>query len=229
MGLQQFLMLVLRGWWVIALATLVTAGSTAFFVSRQDPEYRATTTVEIVPHGLLDSREAVDVYNLLDKRSLSNTLARKAEGSSMAQLVATKLGVSPDVIGQADISAIVLPDSNIIEIRASSSDSELAAAIANTITDEMLGQNRTKILQIEAIDRAIPPSSPIAPQPTRMLILGLFSGIVLGVLLILTEHLIRGGQSGPGGGAWIGGDRHEQAPRLTPPVVASSALNASEK
>ncbi len=229
MGLQQFLMLMLRGWWVIVLATLVTAGSTAFFVSRQEPEYRATTTVEIVPHVLLDSREAVDVYNLLDKRSLSNTLARKAEGSSMAQLVATKLGVSPDVIDRADISAIVLPDSNIIEIRASSSDRELAAAIANTISDEMLGQNSTKILQIEAIDRATPPSAPIAPQPTRMLILGIFSGVLLGILLLLTEHLIRGGQSGPGGGAWADGDRHQQQPRLTPPVVASSALNTSEK
>lgn len=229
MGLQQFLMLMLRGWWVIVLATLVTAGSTAFFVSRQEPEYRATTTVEIVPHVLLDSREAVDVYNLLDKRSLSNTLARKAEGSSMAQLVATKLGVSPDVIDRADISAIVLPDSNIIEIRASSSDRELAAAIANTISDEMLGQNSTKILQIEAIDRATPPSAPIAPQPTRMLILGIFSGVLLGILLLLTEHLIRGGQSGPGGGAWADDDRHQQQPRLTPPVVASSALNTSEK
>jgi capsular polysaccharide biosynthesis protein len=227
MDLQQFVRIVLRGWWVIALAMLVTAGSTAFFVAQQAPEYRATTTVELVPHASLDEGDTVDVYNLLDKRSLSNTLARKAEGSAMAQQVAGQLGVSEDVISRADITAVVLPDSNIIEIRASSADPELAAQIANTVADEMLGQNRTRVLQVEAIDAATAPSSPIAPQPTRMLTLALASGLILGVLLLLLEYAARGGSAGPGGT----GDRREREPaaKLRGPVGASGAMNISEQ
>lgn len=191
MGLQQFLVLVLRGWWLIAIAVLVTAGSTAFFVSRQAPEYRASTTVELIPQAALSAGDVVDVYNLLDKRNISNTLARKAEGSAMEQLVADKLGVAPSVISSARISAIVLPDSNIIEIAASSANPELAAAISNTVAVEMLGQTPDKILQIEAIDRALPPHSPVAPQPARMLMLGVLSGLALGVLFVLLENAVR--------------------------------------
>lgn len=228
MDLQQFVRLVMRGWWVIGLAMLVTAGSTAFFVAQQAPEYRATTTVELVPHASLEENDTVDVYNLLDKRSLSNTLARKAEGSAMAQLVAGKLGVSEEVISRANIAAVVLPDSNIIEIRASSSDPDLAAQIANTVADEMLGQNRSRVLQVEAIDTATPPSTPIAPQPSRMLTLALASGLVLGVVLLLLEQAARG-PAGPGG-SWPG-DRREREPaaKLRGPVGASGAMNISEQ
>ena len=198
METQQFLALILRGWWVIILAMVVSASSTLFFVSRQAPEYRASTTVELIPLAALDAREVVDVYNLLDKRNISNTLARKAEGSSMEQLVVEKLGVAPSAVRDAQITALVLPDSNIIEIRASSTSPELAAAICNTVADQMLGQTPDKILQIEAIDQATPPGSPIAPQPGRILALALFSGLVLGVVFLVLEHMLRGA-TGAGG------------------------------
>ncbi len=210
MGLQQFLILLLRGWWIIVLSVIVTAGSTALFVSRQAPEYRASTTVELVPQTELNPQNVVDVYTLLDKRNLSNTLARKAEGSAMAQVVANKLGVDVSVIKNADISAIVLPDSNIIEIQASSSSRQLAATICNTIVNEMLGQTPDKILQIEALDQAEPPSSPIAPQPMRLIVLGLISGLILGVVFILLENTVRS-SAGPTGGAGFGSGKRAPA------------------
>lgn len=222
MDLRQFFLLMMRGWWVIALAVLVTVASTAFFVSRQAPEFRSSTTVELIPFAGLEAREVVDVYNLLDKRNLSNTLARKAEGSAMAQVVADKLGIDPSVVSRAEITAIVLPDSNIIEVSASSSNRDLAAAISNTVAEEMLGQTPDKILQLEAIDRAAPPANPIAPQPSRMLVLALLSGLALGVGFVVIEHLVRGtpGTGGPG----IGGGRREPAVRTTPQVGGAKAF-----
>jgi len=223
MDLQQFFMLMLRGWWVIGLAVLVTVASTAFFVSRQAPEYRTSTTVELIPFAGLEAREVVDVYNLLDKRNLSNTLARKAEGSAMAQLVAKKLGVNISVVNNAEISAIVLPDSNIIEVSASSSNPDLAAAISNVVAGEMLGQTPDKILQIEAIDQAAPPSSPISPQPNRLLMLALISGLILGIGFVLLEQVVRNttGTGGPG----LGGGRREPTLGL-PAASVSSPTNA---
>ncbi len=227
MGIQQFLILMLRGWWLILLAVLVTTGSTAFFVSRQVPEYRATTTVELIPQPELNAREVVDVYDLLDKRNISNTLARKVEGSAMAHLVAEKLGIDPSVVASADISANVLPDSNIIEIAASSSSPELAAAICNTIAQEMLGQTPDKILQVEAIDRALPPSQPIAPQPTRMMILALMSGLVLGVIFVLVEHAVSN-PTGPAGGLGAGGGPRELVPRPGAPAIGGAVNTVIE-
>jgi capsular polysaccharide biosynthesis protein len=191
MGLQQFLILAIRGWWIIALSVVVTTTSTAFFVSQQAPIYRASTTIELIPHVDLSARDVVDVYGLLDKRNLSNTLARKAEGASMAQVAAARLGVDDSLIRDAEVSALVLPDSNIIEIQATSTNRDLAAAICNTIAEEMLGQAPNKILQIEPIDAATPPSSPITPQPARMIMLAVVSGLALGIIFVLLEHILR--------------------------------------
>lgn len=215
MGLPEFFRLMLRGWRIIVLAVVLTAGSAGLFVSRQAPEYRATTTVELVPRSALAENHVVDVYNLLDKRNISNTIARKAEGSSMAEVVANKLLVDVSVIRAADISAIVLPDSNIIEIQASNSNRDLAAAICNAVAAEMLGQTPDKILQIEALDQAVPPSSPIAPQPARVITLGLISGLVIGIAFILLENALRNPAT-PSGVGGSGGGRRE------PPVLAGS-------
>lgn len=229
MGLQQFLVLLLRGWWIVALSVLVTTASTAFFVSRQVPEYRALTTVELVPQSTLDQRYVVDVYNLLDKRNISNTLARKAEGSSMAQLVADKIGVNLSVVNKADIAATVLPDSNLIEIQASSSNPDLAAAICNAVAEEMLGQTPDKILQVEALDRATPPSSPIAPQPTRLMTLGLLSGVVLGIIFVLINSMLRG-TVGPNGGAGVGDGKRDHGLQFgaSAPVASMIAVPATD-
>lgn len=223
MGLQQFFALLLRGWWIMALAVIVTTASTAFFVSRQTPEYRATTTVELVPQAVLDQRYVIDVYNLLDKRNISNTIARKAEGSAMAQLVADKIGVDLSVVDKADIAATVLPDSNLIEIQASNASPDLAAAICNAVAEEMLGQTPDKILQVEALDRATPPSSPIAPQGTRMLMLALFSGLVLGIVFILLNNTLRG-TAGPTGGAGFGGGKREPVPPRSAAAPVASMI-----
>lgn len=225
MDLRQFFMLMLRGWWVIVLAVIVTLASTAFFVSRQAPEYRASTTVELTPYAGLEAREVVDVYNLLDKRNLSNTLARKAEGSTMALLVAEKLAIDLGVVNHADISAIVLPDSNLIEISASSSNRDLAAAICNTVADEMLGPTPDTILQIEAIDRATPPTNPISPQPNRLLVLALFSGLVIGIGFVLLEHLVRRSPTAPGPGLDV--SRRRRSPLGMSSTSVSGAPNVS--
>lgn len=192
MDLDTFFRVILRGWWLIILAVLVTAGSAAYAVSLQLPVYRATTTVQLKPSDLLDDpRLVIDAQNSLERRTTINTVARNAMGSSMQEQVAKTLGIEVDVVKNAEITAIVVPETNIIEISARSVDPGYAAAISITVAEELRKQLPEKVLQMVITDRAVPPSAPIEPQPTRTITLGVMFGLALGIGFALLGYALQ--------------------------------------
>lgn len=192
MGLNTVLVAMVRYWWVIVLATVVTAGSTAFFVLRKDPVYRATATVQLRPSPALEqTNQILNAADVLDKRATLNTLARTATGNTMQGIVAERLHIPADAVNSANLTAAVIPDTNLIEIRAQSINPQLAAAIPNQVANIMLEQNPEKVLRMDIIDAATPPTTPIEPQPSRMIALGALSGAILGMLFALANTWLR--------------------------------------
>lgn len=192
MDIDTFFRVLLRGWWLILLAVLVTAGSAAWAVSRQSPVYRATTTVQLSPSDQLDDpRLLIDAQNSLERRTTINTLARNAMGSSMQDQVAKALGIPLEVVEDAQISAIVVPETNLIEVSARSTEPSYAAAIANTVSEALRKQVPDRVLQMTIIDRAVPPTTPIEPQPTRTITLGVMFGLVLGIGFALLGYVLQ--------------------------------------
>lgn len=195
MSLQTFMTAVLRNWWVILGLAILAAVGSAFGVSRQAPEYRASAMVELKPSTeIQEVNQIVSMMNLLDKRTPINTIARKATSSSMQKQVADKLqaqGVSLTEVKNADITADVLPSANLIELTAKSANPEHAAAICNTVATELLDQSSGRVLEMDLIDPAAAPSSPVGPQSTRVIVLGLLSGLVLGIIFALLENALR--------------------------------------
>jgi capsular polysaccharide biosynthesis protein len=189
MDLETFFRVLLRGWWLILLAVLVTAGSAAYAVSLQLPVYRATTTVQLRASETLDDpRQIIDAQNSLERRTTINTVARIAIGNSMQEQVAKTLGIELDVVKNAQITSIVVPDTNVIEISARSVDPGYAAAIANTVAEELRRQLPEKVLQMAIIDSAIAPTIPIEPRPTRTITLGVMFGLALGITFALLGY-----------------------------------------
>lgn len=192
MDIDTFFRVLLRGWWLILLAVLVTAGSAAYAVSLQAPVYRATTTVQLSPNDQLDDpRLLIDAQNSLERRTTINTLARNAMGSSMQDQVAKALGIQLEVVKNAEISAIVVPETNLIEVSARSVEPNYAAAIANTVSEALRKQVPGRVMQMTIIDRAVPPSAPIEPQPTRTITLGVMFGLVLGIGFALLGYALQ--------------------------------------
>lgn len=191
MDLGTFFRAVLRGWWLILLSTLVTAGSAAYNVSRQQARYEAKARVELRANPILEPNQLISANNMLDKRTLINTMARKATGSSMKDRIAKALSVQSDVMRDADITAVVVPDSNLIDIRTVSFRPDLAAAISNTITTELAKDMPNAVLQLIVVDTATPQTSPIEPQPTRTITLGVLFGVALGIVFALVGYLMQ--------------------------------------
>jgi capsular polysaccharide biosynthesis protein len=191
MSLSTFVRVLIRNWWLIVLATALTVGSTAVFVLLQKPVYQASTIVELKPSVVLeDPNQILNTINALTRRNVINTIARKAMSMSMHEEVAREMGVPVEAVLSARVQTITPPETNLIEVRAQSVDPAFAAAVANTVAQKMLGQDYEKVISMEVIDPAMPPTSPIAPQPVRLLTLGLVFGLILGVAFALMEHAL---------------------------------------
>ena len=191
MSLSTFVRVLIRNWWLIVLATALTVGSTAVFVLLQKPVYQASTIVELKPSVVLEDPNLIlNTINALTRRNVINTIARKATSMSMHEEVAREMGVPVEAVLSARVQTITPPETNLIEVRAQSTDPAFAAAVANTVAQKMLGRDYEKVISIELIDPAVPPTSPIAPQPVRLLTLGLVFGLILGVAFALMEHAL---------------------------------------
>jgi len=199
MSLSTFIRVLIRNWWLIVLATALTVGSTAVFVLLQKPVYQASTIVELKPSVVLeDPNQILNTINALTRRNVINTIARKATSMSMHEEVAREMGVPVEAVLSARVQTITPPETNLIEVRAQSTDPAFAAKVANTVAQKMLGQDYEKVISMEVIDPAVPPTSPIAPQPMRLLTLGLIFGLILGVAFALMEHALSVLRSGIG-------------------------------
>lgn len=195
MSLQTFFSILLRNWWIIAALAILAAVGSAIGAAQQQPVYRASAMVELKPGPGLDKVEqTISMLNLLDKRTPINTIARKATSTSMQVKIAERLkaqGITLTEVTNAEITADVLPQANLIELSASSSNPAHAAAICNTMAEELLDQSSGRVLDVQLIDRALPPAAPIAPQPARLIVLGFLSGLVLGIVVALIGHYLR--------------------------------------
>lgn len=191
MDLATFFKVLLRSWWLIALSVVTTAGSAAYVVSKQDPIYSASATMLLKASPNLEPNQYINAINALSRVETINSLARIAEGSSMRERVAKTLNTQPAVIAGSELTARVLPDTNLIEIRANSPEPALAAAIANGVAEELRKEIPDRALQMDITDRASASTSPIAPQPTRTITLGVLFGLVLGIVFALVGYLLQ--------------------------------------
>jgi uncharacterized protein involved in exopolysaccharide biosynthesis len=192
MDLYTFVIVVLRHWWLITLAIVLTTGSAAYTLSVQTPIYEATALVLLKPSpSLTDPNEVINAQNSLERRPLINSLARRAMASSMHERAATTLNIAPAVAETIELSAIVVPDTNIIEIRARSADAGLAAAVTNAVAVELQQEVPQQILAMDVIDPAVPPLIPIEPQPVRTMTLAAAFGLALGIAFALLNHVVR--------------------------------------
>lgn len=192
MDLKELAFKLLRNWWVVLLAMIVTTASTVFVGMQRDPIYQADATVELMPSPALGDSQMINIINVLaNRRTTLNTYARKATSGTLKERVAEQLGVPLKVINGANVSATVLPETTLIEIRARANDAQLAADITNAVAQELIRQVPDKVMVFELVDYATPAGSPVEPQLSRLVSTGALTGVVLGLLCALGLLLLQ--------------------------------------
>lgn len=192
MNPKELIFGLLRYWWIVVLAIVVTTASTVFVGMQQTPVYQASATVELMPSPALGDSQMISIINVLsNRRTALNTYARKAMSGTVKDRVAEQLGVRPAVVRAANVTASVLSETTLIEIRSRANDPELAAAISNAVAQELIRTAPDKVMVFELVDFASPPSSAVEPQPNRLLTTGLVTGTVLGLFFALGLFLLQ--------------------------------------
>ena len=179
---------ILRYWWVIVLTTASALFMGWYLTTRQVPSYRASATVVIVPSAkITNNREITEVYNTLDRRSVVATLAKMPLSKAVNDAVAQEI---PDARNY-EITSVVIPDTNILEISASGSDAQTAQAVVNASVQHaaVLAGQLLDTFQLKSVDPATT-ARMTSPDPVRNYAAATLLGLGIGLALAFLASLL---------------------------------------
>jgi non-specific protein-tyrosine kinase len=198
LDLRDYLRVLSRRWRFIAMLALLGAALGTFATYTARPEYRATTTL------FVSMQDGADTTQLNQ-----GNMFTQARVQSYAEMAASPLVTRPVVrdlqltmtLGQLarKITASAKPDTVLLRITVSDLRPRRAALISNAVADQFAkmvsalekpGDAKSSPVKLSITGPAAVPSVPSSPRPMLNLLLGLLSGLALGVgCAVLRETL----------------------------------------
>ena len=184
-----------RGWWIIALTALSALIIALISSYRTAPTYSTSARFIISPNLEQGANGSMLISSIsaLDKRSIASTFAEVLDSESVYNEASTELKIDPVQLRAYTVSTVVLPDANILEVSVSGADPQVAALLANSVGQKGIDYvtNLYPVYTVDVLDAAVPPSSPISPNPKRDASLALVVGTALGVALLFIREQMR--------------------------------------
>lgn len=194
MELKTYIRILMRKWWIVIPAFLITFASTMAFTFAQAPTYRATATFVMSPSGVQgDVGSFVNYLDIMSRRpEIANTYTEIAMSDQVRHVVVAAIGLSPAQNDSIAVESKQRAGTNIIEITAEGSDPVLIADFANRLGSATIAyvEKLYEAYQLSSLDPAIPPTAPLKPNKPLNLAVGATLGLVLGVALaFLSEYV----------------------------------------
>lgn len=190
----RYLLLVGRSWWVIVLATALSAGS-GWLVWHNDPTWVATTRLLIVAPGGAQPSDAY--YGNLSSRTRTLTIQELAQSAQVTgrAIDQFELQETPETLAE---KIIVVPSQTaFVELRVEGDSPKAAQDAANSITGnliavtneiETLDKGDTELLWIDQATHA----TDGRPSKWRSMLLGGGVGLAWSVVIVLAYRLLVG-------------------------------------
>jgi diguanylate cyclase (GGDEF)-like protein len=195
MEIKMYLRMLQRGWWLVVLCPLIAMAVSLTFSYISKPTYAATARYVVSPDAAVSvgASDVLNSINTLDKRSIVTTYAAVLNSDTIFSQALVDLNLDSVQVDGYLRSAIVLPETNVLEVSVQGSDPQITMMVANSIGKQAVtyidGLNQG--FNIRVLDPAQMPTVPISPQPVRDVSLAIVFGMVLGVsLAIIREQLI---------------------------------------
>ena len=187
MELRDYLRILWRRRWLIALAIATAAGSALGFSSRIVPVYEATATIFVGPR----TAQTTDLTSAFEELSFSGEfLASYAEllkSRSLAEKVVEKesLQISATELRRT-IETSIVANTRIITLSITDTDPDRVQRVANTLVDTFIAEDLEDFggragVQANVLDPALRPTAPIKPKPLQNGLIGAVLGLVLGL------------------------------------------------
>jgi capsular polysaccharide biosynthesis protein len=195
MELKLYFRMLQRSWWIVIVATLATVIAALVASYFTAPTYRATTRFIVSPSPALitGGSNLLNSLSTLDKRSIITTYAEILNSQRIQEETIQLLQLNPSTLGEYTYRAVALPDANIIEFSVLGPDRDTAYILANGIGQHTVEYVKSlyQVYDLNVLDPASPPSTPISPQPVRSAGVALVVGLALGIVLALIRELVR--------------------------------------
>ena len=184
-----------RSWWIIIITTLATVIAALVASYLTPPTYRATSRFIVSPSPSLitGGNNLLNSLSTLDKRSIITTYAEILNSQRIYTETINLLQLNEANLANYSYSAVALPDANIIEFSVLGPDRETVYTLANGIGQHAVEYVHSlyPVYDLSVLDPAVPPTSPVSPQPLRSAGVALVVGLALGIVLALLRELIR--------------------------------------
>lgn len=189
--LQLYLQTITRGWWIIALIVLAAFTAVLVFTYFATPLYRTSTRLLVTPGPTLladRERDVIDSLSTLDRRSIVATYAEILKSRRVFDETAEMLQLDPLQLNDYQVSAVVLPETSVLELSVQGPHPQTVAMLANNISERAIGYMKDLyvVYDVNLLDRATVPTRAVSPTPVRdatvAVLLALVFGTVLAVL-----------------------------------------------
>lgn len=147
MELMQYLRVLLRKWWVIALACVVTVTSAVVFSEIRPPIYRSSAVLQVIP-------ARYDYGLTLAAEQLLRQFANQIHTTSTAQQVIDELQLDITVDKLlAGVTVASIPEDFLIQIDADRPDPQEARDVASAFARDFVAFHAAEMLDIDRQDR----------------------------------------------------------------------------
>jgi diguanylate cyclase (GGDEF)-like protein len=194
MELRIYLRILLRKWWIVLPAFLITFTATIVLTFTQAPTYRVTTTFVVTPNSSFgDVQSFASGLDMISRRNeIASTYAEVAVSHLIKQAAADELNLSQDQLKRLSVESQLLAGTNVLKIAVEGSDPVVVRDFANMVGAKTIAYVRElyEVHDLRPLDQAAPPDSPVRPNKKVNLALGAILGLALGGgLAFLSEYL----------------------------------------
>lgn len=192
-NLKELLLILKKRLWIVFLCAILVGAASAvvtFFILK--PVYKAETSLYV---GKQINNDTTIAYNdILVSDRLVNDYRELVKSRLVAESVIRELSIKGLKSGQISemLEVSSKKDTRIILISASNQDPKLAMDITNKVA-EVFKKSAIEIMEVQnvqLVDTAVLPTTPIKPSKTTNTSIGLILGIMIGLgIIFLLEYL----------------------------------------
>lgn len=195
METKLYLRMLQRGWWIITITMLVAVVASLLSAYFTVPRYRATSRFVLSPSAefISEGNNVLSSLATLDKVTIITTYAELLNSPRLRRETFDMLQLTQEELVDYTYSAIVLPDTTVVEFSVEGPDANLVTLLANSIGQHTVEyvQSLQQVYEMILLDPAVTPEMPISPLPVRDAGVALVVGLAAGVMLALVRDLLQ--------------------------------------